>query len=101
MSKQSVLKLWNEHYGNKEDVYDYSGRLMKKSAISNPNSKYEPTIDHVRPLSLGGKDITDNMVVCSRITNQEKGDKFSTWSANGKTYQAIRRKGNRSSYMIK
>lgn len=100
MSKQVVLKLWNERYGNKEDVYDYSGRLMKKSAIGNLNSNYEPTLDHIRPISKGGKDVVENLIVCNRTTNQEKVDKFSTWNTNEKTFQAVRVKGNRAAYRI-
>ena len=100
MSKLSVLKLWNEWYGYKEDVLDYSGRLMRKSAIGNHHSKYEPTIDHIRPLSHGGKDVVENIVLCNKITNQEKADSFSTWNCNGKTFQAVRRKGNKSAYII-
>ena len=100
MSKLSVLKLWNDRYGYKEDVRDYSGRLMKKSAIGNSNSKFEPTIDHIRPLSNGGKDVVENIQLCNRITNQEKADRFSTWNCNGKTFQAVRKKGNKSAYLI-
>lgn len=100
MSKQTVLKLWKERYGNKEDVYDYSGRLMKKSAIGNHNSSYEPTLDHIRPISKGGSDIIENLVICNRITNQEKANRFSTWNTNDRTFQAVRVKGNRSAYRV-
>ena len=31
MSKYRTIDVWNERYGNKENVYDYAGRLMKKS----------------------------------------------------------------------
>lgn len=101
MSKHRIMKIWEARYGNKEDVHDYSGRLMKKSAIGNRHSQYEPTLDHVRPLSLGGQDIIENIVLCNRITNQEKADKFSTWTVNGRTFQAVRIKGNRSAYRVK
>lgn len=47
MKKYRIIDLWNVVYGNKEEVYDYAGRLMKKSACGNPNSKYHPTIDHI------------------------------------------------------
>lgn len=101
MSKEMILKLWFERYGFVEDVIDYSGRLMKKSAVGNFKSKYEPTIDHIRPISKGGKNLSENIALSNRITNQEKADKFSTWIANDKTFQAVRVKGNRSAYKIK
>ena len=55
MSKYSIKELWELFYGDEAQVYDYAGRLMLKSACGNPNSKYEPTIDHIRPLSKGGR----------------------------------------------
>lgn len=100
MSQTTIERLWRERYGNREDAYDYSGRLMKRSAIGNQRSQYEPTIDHIRPLSQGGTDDEGNLEICNRITNLEKADRYSTWSANGKTFQAVRVKGNRSAYRI-
>lgn len=88
MSKYRTIDLWNHYYGNKEEVKDYAGRLMKKSACGNPNSKYHPTIDHVRPISQGGKDTLENIVVCHKLTNEEKADDFPHWQANGKDFIA-------------
>ena len=51
MSKFNTIDVWNKLYGKTEEVYDYAGRLMKKSACGNPNSKFHPTLDHIRPLS--------------------------------------------------
>lgn len=48
MSKYNTIDVWNRCYGNAEEVCDYAGRLMKKSACGNPNSKYHPTLDHIR-----------------------------------------------------
>lgn len=45
---------------------------MKKSACGNPNSKFHPTLDHIRPLSIGGSDVLENIIVCHRDTNEEK-----------------------------
>lgn len=42
MSKYNIIDVWNHYYGEKEDVKDYAGRLMKKSACGNPNSNYRP-----------------------------------------------------------
>lgn len=100
MSKFTTIELWNMRYGNKEEMPDYSGRLMKKSACGNPNSQYHPTLDHIRPLSRGGKDIEGNIEICHRITNEEKADSFPTWTTNGKKFQAKRVKGTSDEYKI-
>ena len=88
MSKYSVIDLWNERNGNRDKIYDYAGRKMLKSACGNPNSRYEPTIDHIRPLSDGARDVKENIVLCNRNTNREKEDKFPHWQANGKRFHA-------------
>ena len=100
MSKYRTIDAWNEIYGAKESVYDYAGRLMKKSACGNPNSAYHPTIDHIRPLSAGGSDIIGNIEICHRDTNEEKADRFPQWKANGNNFRAERVKGTRNKYVI-
>ena len=100
MSRYDLATLWENRYGTKTEMYDYAGRKMLKSAIGNVNSRYHPTIDHIRPLSNGGTDVKENIVICNVTTNHEKGNTFSTWSTNGKTFQAKRMKGNRKGYKI-
>ncbi len=100
MSKFITIELWNQRYGTQEEVFDYSGRLMKKSACGNPSSKYHPTLDHIRPLSQGGQDIKGNIEICHRDTNGEKANSFPTWTANGKIFQAIHVKGKKGEYKI-
>lgn len=72
MSKYRTIDVWNEFYGRKESVYDYAGRLMKRSACGNPNSAYHPTIDHIRPLSAGGSDVLGNIEICIVIPTKRK-----------------------------
>ena len=48
MSKYKTIDVWNRVFGTKQEAYDYTGRLMKKSACGNPNSAYHPTLDHIR-----------------------------------------------------
>ncbi|MDE6241238.1 MAG: HNH endonuclease [Anaeroplasmataceae bacterium] len=100
MSKYTTIEIWNEVYGNKEDVYDYAGRLMKKSACGNPDSKYHPTLDHIRPISKGGKDIKGNLKICHTLTNEEKDDDFPHWTANGKKFKAKKKDGESGSYIV-
>ena len=100
MSKYKTIEVWNKLFGKTEDVLDYAGRLMKKSACGNPNSKYHPTLDHIRPLSEGGSDVLDNIIICRRDTNEEKADNFPHWKANCKRFHARRVKGSRVAYEI-
>ena len=100
MSKYNTIDVWNHYYGKKEDVKDYAGRLMKKSACGNPNSKFHPTLEHIRPLTKGGSDVLENIIICHRDTNEEKGDKFPAWKANGRRFHAIRVRGSRTAYKI-
>ncbi len=78
MSKYKTVKVWNKVFGNRETVFDYAGREMRKSACGDPHSAYHPTLDHIRPLSLGGSDVAGNIVICHRDTNAEKADKIPT-----------------------
>ena len=100
MSKYNTIDVWNLCYGKKEDVMDYAGRLMKKSACGNPKSNYHPTLDHIRPLAKGGADVLENIIICHRDTNEEKANSFPCWVVKGKRYHAIRIKGARGKYKI-
>ena len=100
MSKFNTIDVWNMEYGSKTEVYDYAGRLMKKSACGNPKSGFHPTLDHIRPLSQGGADVLDNIVLCHRDTNEEKADSFPHWRTNGRRFHAKRKKGSRTGYKI-
>ena len=100
MSKFKIKELWNEFYGKEEIAFDYAGRLMLRSACGNPNSAYQPTIDHIRPLSEGGKDIKGDIVICHRLTNEEKADCFPHWKANGFRFHARRAKELTNGYII-
>jgi hypothetical protein len=100
MSKYNTIEAWNMLIGDETEVYDYAGRLIRKSACGNPDSRFYPTIDHIRPLSKGGCDILENIIICHRDTNEEKADSFPHWKANGIRFKAIRVKGNRNEYDI-
>jgi len=100
MSKYTVKELWEKRYKKTEEVYDYAGRLMKKSACGDGNSSYQPTIDHIRPISNGGKDIDGNIEICHRKTNEEKGNSFPNWTANDRHFQAKKVKGKSNEYEI-
>ena len=100
MSKYSCAELWERMFGSKQQAYDYAGRLMKKAACGDPHSAYHPTVDHIRPLSQGGSDVPENIVICHRDTNAEKADRFPHWQTNGRTFRAVRIRGKRTGYRI-
>ena len=100
MSKYKTINLWNHFYGARQEAYDYAGQLMKKSVCGNPNSAYQPTIDHIRPLSNGGQDVLDNIIICHRNTNEEKAENFPHWKTNGRRFHAVREKGSRVKHKI-
>lgn len=100
MSRYDLMALWESIYHNKTEAFDYAGRRMVKSSIGNPNSAFSPTIEHIRPLAHGGKDCLENIIICNRKTNQEKADRFPTWSANGSRFQAKRVSGSSNEYDI-
>lgn len=100
MSKYKVIELWNERYGEAESLEDYAGNLMFKSACGNFNSSYEPVICYIRPISLGGKDIKGNIIICHRDTNYEKNNNYPHWKVKGDNYYAKRVKGSKNNYKI-
>ncbi len=100
MSKYRTIDIWNRVYREKQEAYDYAGRLMKKSACGKPNSPYHPTLDHIRPLSKGGCDVPGNIIICHRDTNAEKADHFPHWKTNGTSFHARRVNGSRVEYKI-
>ena len=93
MSKYSLIGIWDQIFPGQNEVIDYAGRRMVRSAIGNQNSRYCPTIDHIRPISNGGKDCLENIVICNQTT-------FPNWKANGKMFQAKRVRGTSDEYDI-
>ena len=43
MSKYKTIDVWNRVFGARQEAYDYTGRLMKKIRLRDPNSAYHPT----------------------------------------------------------
>ena len=100
MANYNLIYLWEQVFPHCNAAIDYAGRRMLKCTIGNQRSPYCPTIDHIRPLSQGGKDSLENIVICNISTNEEKADSFPTWSANGQRFQAKRVRGTSDEYDI-
>ena len=52
------------------------------------------------PISKGGKNVKSNIVICHWETNEEKGDFFPHWQANGHRFHARRTNGESNRYSI-
>ena len=74
--------------------------VLLATACGNPNSSYQPTIDHIRPLVCGGKDTKANIILCHYETNIEKADHFPHWKSNGQCFHAEKTKNVPNGYTI-
>ncbi len=100
MAHLNIEEVWEKMFKDREEITDFAGRKVSKAALNNSQSELHPTITYIRPLSLGGKDVLENIVICHAETNQEKAEAFPTWTANGKVFQAKRVMGYRNEYDI-
>ncbi len=88
---QEANRLWVQQFGKKQKAIDYSGREIMKAAYNDRNSNYGWNIDHILPLSKGGKTVDYNLVCCHILTNNEKADKFPCFKANAKEFEIKKR----------
>lgn len=84
------MRLWDKSFGRETKVTDFAGREMAKGAYNDRNSKYGWNVDHILPVSRGGKTADYNLVCCNIETNDEKADKFPCFTANGRNFEIIR-----------
>ena len=90
LNRETAMRLWNKAFGKETKVSDFAGREMAKGAYNDRNSKYGWNVDHIQPTSRGGKTADHNLVCCNIDTNDEKGDKFPCFTANGRNFQIIK-----------
>ena len=100
MSKYKTIDVWNRVFGAKQEAYFHPPMLCYNHGSHHRRNPYHPTLDHIRPLSAGGCDVLENIIICHRDTNEEKADHFPHWKANGTHYHARRAKGSRVEYEI-
>ena len=62
---------------------------MAKAAYDDRNSEYGWNLDHIFPLSKGGKTADYNLICCHILTNDEKADKI-CFNANGQPFKVIK-----------
>lgn len=97
LNREAAGKLWVQQFGKRQKAVDFAGREMVKAAYNDRNSNYGWNVDHILPLSKGGKTVNNNLICCHILTNDEKADKFPCFKANTKEFEI---KKNQNHYKI-
>ena len=87
LNREAAGKLWVQQFGKRQKAVDFAGREMVKAAYNDRNSNYGWNVDHILPLSKGGKTVNNNLICCHILTNDEKEDKFPCFKANTKEFE--------------
>jgi hypothetical protein len=90
LNHETAMRLWNKQFGKSNEVFDYAGRKIMKGAYNQRNSQFGWNVDHIFPESKGGKTTDANLICCHILTNDEKANKFPSFVANGKRFNAVR-----------
>lgn len=94
LNKETAIRLWVKQFGKKQKVIDFAGREIAKAAYNDRNSNYGWNVDHILPLSRGGKTADHNLICCHIQTNDEKADKFPCFKANEKEFEIQKRQNH-------
>lgn len=94
LNKETAIRLWVQQFGKGQKAVDFSGREIAKAAYNDRNSKYGWNVDHILPLSRGGKTADHNLICCHILTNDEKADKFPCFKANEKEFEIQKRQNH-------
>ncbi len=94
LNKETAIRLWVQQFGKRQKAIDFSGREIAKAAYNDRNSNYGWNVDHILPLSRGGKTADHNLICCHILTNDEKADKFPCFKANTKEFEIQKRQNH-------
>lgn len=94
LNKETAIRLWVQQFGKGQKAIDFSGREIAKAAYNDRNSKYGWNVDHILPLSRGGKTADHNLICCHILTNDEKADRFPCFKANEKEFEIQKRQNH-------
>lgn len=94
LNKETAIRLWVQQFGKRQKAIDFAGREIAKAAYNDRNSKYGWNVDHIFPLSKGGKTADYNLICCHILTNDEKADKFPCFKANAKQFEIQKRQNH-------
>lgn len=94
LNKETALRLWTKQFGKRQKALDFAGREIAKAAYNDRNSNYGWNVDHIFPLSRGGKTADYNLICCHILSNDEKADRFPCFKANEKVFEIQRRQNH-------
>lgn len=94
LNKETAIRLWVQQFGKRQKAIDFCGREIAKAAYNDRNSKYGWNVDHILPLSRGGKTADHNLICCHILTNDEKADKFPCFKANAREFEIQKRQNH-------
>lgn len=90
LNRETAMRLWNKAFGKETRAVDFAYRVIDKGAYGDRNSDYGWNVDHILPVSHGGKTNDSNLIITHITTNDEKTDKFPCFSANEKKFEIIK-----------
>ena len=90
LNKETAMRLWNKTFGKETKVVDFTSRVIAKGAYGDRNSEFGWNVDHILPVSHGGKTNDSNLVITHIKTNDEKADKFPCFTANGIKFEIVK-----------
>ena len=94
LNKETANRLWVQQFGKRQKAMDFAGREIAKAAYNDRNSNFGWNVDHIFPLSRGGKTADHNLICCHILTNDEKADKFPCFKANAKEFKIQKRQNH-------
>lgn len=94
LTKETAIRLWGQQFGKRQKAIDFAGREIAKAAYNDRNSNYGWNVDHILPLSRGGKTADHNLLCCHILTNDEKADRFPCFKANEKEFEIKKRQNH-------
>lgn len=94
LNKETAIRLWVQQFGKKQKAMDFAGREIAKAAYNDRNSSFGWNVDHILPLSRGGKTADHNLICCHILTNDEKANKFPCFKANAKEFEIQKRQNH-------
>ena len=94
LNRETAMRLWGVFFGKNTNAVDYAGREIRKGAYNDRNSQYGWNVDHILPVSKGGKTADHNLICCHILTNDEKANSFPLFNANNQKFKIVKKQNH-------